>query len=1007
MDINKFTCPPQASAQGSFSDNLVGLQLVSGGGLTQGNFEFTSSTSEKSNRTFYIGAFSDPINLDSLGIENISQSKTIVENNYKVYPNFDLSLITNFVLYGSMTKRLSTSVTIIISKFPAAIESTVFGINYTTGATAVNVVYNPSNDETSFELDVARIRNPFDIDFTTNSTKNMSMREIGVSKLRDFPVQYINYSLYLNGVGYDVTGLVPTTSNTSGFLKIYVKGDPFSGKTEIYDNLIIRPNDQTVSKVFNEELDEVENFLLNRNVTPIYTASFSVPKEADDGTYYTATQNLTWPKDGFWNLDIRTKSFTTYLENLNAIAENFDSYKTNMVSRFLVTGAFKDFDTIGQKVEKVLQIYGRSFDDTKKFIDALAFMNSVNYNTGNDIPSQLLKNLAQTLGWNTNISPITNDEFLKSVFGEKNYDASHFTGVATKQTPDELNYQYYRNIILNSAFLFKSKGTRKSIEVLMRLIGAPDALVDFNEYVYVADRRININEFHTKFAQISGGTYIQETPVLDPTNVFSIMGVQYTGYTSSYTIKDANVSRGDYPIDSEGFPQAPDDTEEYFFQKGSGWFEQTPKHRAPEIVNLTGSVFTGSNPDFQTQLSPYTYGQVYLDKFRQFPYSDLGYQLTRIPDNNKSWTDYETGLRSNLDSSFTARYNVSDERLVLNVKNIDLFLNPSQGLVYDVWYMSNQYNFPIPSQGMSYGYPTRCNPDPISIYPSRGSIGVDSTEINPKPQQKTFFEFAQTFWQNMINVRNRQYSTDGRSGGYPTLESLYWNYLQSENLIGIENNNFKYQNMMEYVQGLGDYWIRLVEQMIPATTIWNTGLKYENSIFHRQKYAWRRQAGCQLVAIPCKPCKTDGKIFPDDCPIQTFECSKYPWSNNPNVQSFEGILGNLVNNYLQSNGYTLNTCQANSIVSTWYVDVRIGGVLVTLSDFFNGSGFGLPGVSSPTNSQWENALPNALSYLSNYGYSYYFDSNGNVVVYNATCSVDRTGINFQLNVGVQFQILCS
>jgi uncharacterized SAM-dependent methyltransferase len=48
-------------------------------------------------------------------------------------------------------------------------------------------------------------------------------------------------------------------------------------------------------------------------------------------------------------------------------------------------------------MEKVLQIYGRSFDETRKFITALANMNSVNYNIKNDIPSQLLKNLAQTL----------------------------------------------------------------------------------------------------------------------------------------------------------------------------------------------------------------------------------------------------------------------------------------------------------------------------------------------------------------------------------------------------------------------------------------------------------------------------------------------------------------------------------------------------------------------------------------------------------------------------------
>ena len=59
MAIEKFTCPPQtASGAGTFSDNSVGFQLVAGGGLTQGNFEFTTSVTEKSNRTFTTGAFS-------------------------------------------------------------------------------------------------------------------------------------------------------------------------------------------------------------------------------------------------------------------------------------------------------------------------------------------------------------------------------------------------------------------------------------------------------------------------------------------------------------------------------------------------------------------------------------------------------------------------------------------------------------------------------------------------------------------------------------------------------------------------------------------------------------------------------------------------------------------------------------------------------------------------------------------------------------------------------------
>jgi hypothetical protein len=49
--------------------------------------------------------------------------------------------------------------------------------------------------------------------------------------------------------------------------------------------------------------------------------------------------------------------------------------------------------------------------------------------------------------------------------------------------------------------------------------------------------------------------------------------------------------------------------------------------------------------------------------------------------------------------------------------------------------------------------------------------------------------------------------------------------------------------MLDYAEGIGDYWIRLLEQVVPATTILNTGIKFENSIFHRQKFVYRRQRG--------------------------------------------------------------------------------------------------------------------------------------------------------------------
>ena len=205
MAVKKFICPPiPASGAGTFSDDLVGFQLVQGGGLTQGNFEFTTSTSEKQNRKFSTGLFSEPFNLDNLGVDSVAQSKVISETNFKVYPNFDLSQVVNFTIFGSMVKRMSVSISNIISFFPAAIESTTLGLNLKTGATAQNAIYNLTNNETSFELEIERLRNPFEVDFTVNATRNLELKEIKVSELRNLTTETTRYSLYYKDKEYQL-----------------------------------------------------------------------------------------------------------------------------------------------------------------------------------------------------------------------------------------------------------------------------------------------------------------------------------------------------------------------------------------------------------------------------------------------------------------------------------------------------------------------------------------------------------------------------------------------------------------------------------------------------------------------------------------------------------------------------------------------------------------------------------------------------------------------------------
>ena len=197
-----FSCPPQrATGAQTFSDYLVGLQLTTGGGLTLANFKFTSTPTEKDNRNFITGVFSNPISLDSLGIVSTQESKSIVQNNFKVYPNFDLSEVSTFTLYGSMTKRMSAAITQIISYFPAGLESLTLRNNYTTGATIQSYQYNEVTDETRVDFDIAQLRNPFSVDFSIKATSNLELREIQVSPLKNMTTGFTNYSLYYKDNG--------------------------------------------------------------------------------------------------------------------------------------------------------------------------------------------------------------------------------------------------------------------------------------------------------------------------------------------------------------------------------------------------------------------------------------------------------------------------------------------------------------------------------------------------------------------------------------------------------------------------------------------------------------------------------------------------------------------------------------------------------------------------------------------------------------------------------------
>ena len=49
---------------------------------------------------------------------------------------------------------------------------------------------------TTFDVDVSMFRNPFDIDYSVNSTRNISTRPFDTSPLRNMTVEYQKYALF-------------------------------------------------------------------------------------------------------------------------------------------------------------------------------------------------------------------------------------------------------------------------------------------------------------------------------------------------------------------------------------------------------------------------------------------------------------------------------------------------------------------------------------------------------------------------------------------------------------------------------------------------------------------------------------------------------------------------------------------------------------------------------------------------------------------------------------------
>jgi hypothetical protein len=593
----------------NFSPDLVGFQLTSDGGttlFTNGNFAISVNLDPKPDVLFTQGTKSKFYTLDDIDDSDNVQSE--IQKNVKTKLNLDLTNPLTYIWYGSARELVRASLIDIEEKWPAAIyvDNKVGSV---TGNNITEYVYDIAADESTFKVNSNFFVNPYNIKYTIDA--KYTPTENRENKLRNLTLKYSSYVIEHNGIVKNIKGFSASTQQTNSEVTLVVEGNPFPELTGIIIPQIsflsneidasipyfIKPNESEQEKFFTG-LNDLQSNILNRDIYPKYRSEIIGTKFTDDGVILTSKDIYDFPilEDGY-NLNFFDSFYVAYLDKINKFAENLDETKTDTIVRKYTTEVISSFDTVprgdgddltlnGEKATKLLRIYGVEFDYVKKYINGIKFAHVVTYNKRNNIPDSLVKDLSYMLG----LEPINfiSDASLGKLYLPSN-GGGEFSGTSTNLTQQQIDVELYRRLILNIAWLWKSKGSRKAVEFLFRFIGAPESLVNFNEYVVVLDKPLDIEEIKRLLYIYTGEVDLSNIPY------------DSNGYPQPPLNGDLVVSNF---IDPETGEIVENGVTDMYFQKAGGWYRNTYGNNSLTVLN-------GNNP----HVGPYDGGSEYLQYF--------------------------------------------------------------------------------------------------------------------------------------------------------------------------------------------------------------------------------------------------------------------------------------------------------------------------------------------------------------------------------------------------------
>lgn len=477
----------------------------------------------------------------------------------------DYYSLRDFAYYGSCSELIRSSITDIINRFPGELYAPIME-----NGSGITMYYTdktkPNEDQTKLYKDGwFLLDNPFNINIYT---KEININE-NIDTLKYFANNgYSNYVISNTDTfneeedtisswkveSYECGKLI-NSDNSVEDIKLIAKITIGNSKKNIEivalksDNgsivyltntdglgYHIRPK-YSFYQQFIKSLDSFQAILLNTESKPKYSALFEIIKENSFG-YYTEMKRYTFPTTfGGYNLSVNDPAYTIYLNNFIDIANYYDETFCDNLYRSMCHEAIKNFDWSytreysdgdadeyifgGTRIQNVLRLIAREFDELKYYIDGIGNASIISYNNNNNMPSDLLTDSLLNDGWDfTNITPFvknTDGKFIRNealeiypyssnnenvcykdgYFIEFSGDNCDYTATYenasdkemykvqngtlktrikqyfsdAKYTMDDVNNLFMKILRLNSRQIYRHKGSIEGIEMILSLFG--------------------------------------------------------------------------------------------------------------------------------------------------------------------------------------------------------------------------------------------------------------------------------------------------------------------------------------------------------------------------------------------------------------------------------------------------------------------------------------------------------------------------------------------------------